>query len=117
MFELWNELSQEYGIELIGTVTKIVLCLLILLILMCVTFLYVYIGKTAMAVSCGEKKGNLYIALSVLFNIISWSLYIPQFVNGEAFEAKTMIYLIIDLTSNIILIEVIVFSLLLKKMR
>ena len=35
----------------------------------------------------------------------------------DEFEAKTMIYLIIDLTSNIILIEVIVFSLLLKKMR
>ena len=84
---------------------------------MFLTFMHVYIGKTAMAVSCGEKKGNLYIVLSVLFNIISWSLYIPQFVNGEAFEVKTMIYLIIDLTSNIILIEVIVFSLLLKKMR
>ena len=117
LFEVWNKLSREYGTELGNTVIKIILCLFIFLILMCVTFLYVYIGKTAMAVSCGEKKGNLYIVLSVLFNIISWSLYIPQFVNGDVFEAKTMIYLIIDLTSNIILIEVIVFSLLLKKMR
>ena len=117
LFEIWNELSQEYGTELTSIVIKIILCLFIFLILMCITFLYVYIGKTAMAVSCGEKKGNLYIVLSVLFNIISWSLYIPLFVNREVFEIKTMIYIIIDLTSNIILIEVIVFSLLLKKMR
>ena len=71
LFEIWNELSKEYGTELTSTVIKIILCLFIFLILMCITFLYVYIGKTAMAVSCGEKKGNLYIVLSVLFNIIS----------------------------------------------
>ena len=117
MFEVWSELRREYGTEMENAVISMILCLFILAIMMFFTFLYIYIGKTAIDVSCGKKKGNLYLVLSVLLNIISWSLYIPQFVNGEAFEVKTMIYLIIDLTSNIILIEVIVFSLLLKKMR
>ena len=95
LFEISNELFHEYGTELVGTVISIILCLFIFLILICTTFMYVYIGKTAMAVSCGEKKGNLYLVLSVLLNLISWSLYIPQFVNGEVFETKTMIYLMI----------------------
>ena len=100
LFEIWKELPKEYGIELNSTVMNTILCLFIFLILMCSIFLYVYIGKTAMAVSCGEKKGNLYLVLSVLFNINSWALYVPQFVNGEVFEAKTMIYLMINLSSN-----------------
>ena len=55
--------------------------------------------------------------LAVLLNILSWSLYISQFTHGEMFEVKTLVYIMIDITSNIILIEVIVFSFLLKKMR
>lgn len=117
MFEIWNELSRESGPEPENTAINIILCLLIFAILMFFTFLYVYIGKTAIDVSYGKKKGNMYIVLSVLLSLISWSLYISQFVHGEMFEVKTLVYIIIDLTSNIILIEVIVFSLLLKKMR
>ena len=120
MFEIWNDLSLEYGMEPGTTALKIIVCLLIFVLLMGITFLYVYIGKTAMAVSCGEKKGHLYLVLSVLFILLSGFLYIFQFINsgiGELVEAKTIIYFIIDVTSNIILIEVIVFSLLLKKMR
>lgn len=117
LFEIWNELSRESGPEPENTAINIILCLLIFAILMFFTFLYVYIGKTAIDVSYGKKKGNMYIVLSVLLSLISWSLYISQFVHGEMFEVKTLVYIIIDLTSNIILIEVIVFSLLLKKMR
>ena len=79
--------------------------------------MHVYIGKTAIDVSYGKKKGNMYIVSSVLSSIVSWLSYISQFAHGELFEVKTIVYIIIDLTSNIILIEVIVFSLLLKKMR
>ena len=114
LFEIWNELSRESGPEPENTVINIILCLFIFATLMFFTFLYVYIGKTAIDVSYGKKKGNMYIVLSVLLNLISWSLYISQFAHGELFEVKTLIYIIIDLTSNIILIEVIVFSLLLK---
>lgn len=117
LFKIWNELCQDYGTGLENTAIRIILCLFIFVLLMFVTFLYVYIGKTAIDVSCGKKKGNMYIVLSVLLNIISWSLYIPQFAHGELFKVDTMVYTIIDLTSNIILIEVIVYSLLLKKMR
>lgn len=117
LFEIWNELSRESGPEPENTAINIIICLLIFAILMFFTFLYVYIGKTAIDVSYGKKKGNMYIVLSVLLSLISWSLYISQFVHGEMFEVKTLVYIIIDLTSNIILIEVIVFSLLLKKMR
>lgn len=117
LFEIWNELSRESGPEPENTAINIILCLLIFAILMFFTFLYVYIGKTAIDVSYGKKKGNMYIVLSVLLSLISWSLYISQFVHGEMFEVKTLVYIIIDLTSNIILIEVIVFSLLLKKMK
>lgn len=117
LFEVWNELSREYGTGRVDSVLRVILCLIIFLIIMFVTFMYVYIGKTAMSVSRGDKKGNMYIYLSVLLNILSWSLYISQFTKGEIFEVKTIIYILIDLTSNIILIEVIVFSLLLKKMR
>lgn len=117
LFEIWKELAQEHGTEPGNTALRIILCLFIFVILMFITFLYVYIGKTAMDVGYGKKKGNLYIVLSVLFILLSWFLYISQFANREIFEVKTLIYLVIDLTSNIILIEVIVFSLLLKKMR
>lgn len=117
LFEIWNELSRESGTEPENMAINIILCLFIFAILMFFTFLYVYIGKTAIDVSYGKKKGNMYIVLSVLLNLISWSLYISQFAHGELFEVKTLVYIIIDLTSNIILIEVIVFSLLLKKMR
>lgn len=117
LFELWNELRREHGTALESTVISIILCLFIMAILMFFTFLYIYIGKTAIDVSCGKKKSNLYIVLSVLLNIVSWALYISQFTHGEMFEVKTLIYIMIDITSNIILIEVIVFSFLLKKMR
>lgn len=117
LFEVWNELRREYSTELENTVISIVLCLFILAVLMFFTFLYVYIGKTAIDVSCGKKKSNLYIVLSVLLSILSWSLYISQVAHGEMFEVKTIVYIMIDITSNIILIEVIVFSFLLKKMR
>ena len=117
LFEVWNELRREYSTELESTVVSIVLYLFIWAVLMFFTFLYVYIGKTAIDISCGKKKSNLYIVLSVLLNILSWSLYISQFTHGEMFEVKTLVYIMIDITSNIILIEVIVFSFLLKKMR
>ena len=117
LFEIWNELCQEYGTEMENTAISIILCLFIFAVLMFFTFMYVYIGKTAIDVSCGKKKGNMYIVLSVLLNIITWLSYILQFEHGEMFELKTIVYIIIDLTSNIILIEVIIFSLLLKKMR
>lgn len=116
LFEVWNTLSREYGTGS-NSVVRIALCLFVFLILMLVTFLYVYIGKTAMDVSLGKKKSHCYIFLSALLTIVSWSLYISQFTKGELFEIKTIIYILIDLTSNIILIEVIIFSLLLKKMR
>lgn len=117
LFEIWNELCQEHGTEPVNTAISIILCLFIFAMLMFFTFMHVYIGKTAIDVSCGKKKSNRYIVLSVLLIILSWSSYILQFAYGEMFEVKTLVYIIIDLTSNIILIEVIVFSLLLKKMR
>lgn len=117
LFEFWNELSRDHGTEPFPTTLKIFLCTVIFLTLMLITFLHLYIGKTAMDVSNGEKRGNLYLVLAGFYNLLSWTLYIPQFLNGELFEAKTIIYIMIDLTSNIILIEVIIFSLLLRKMR
>ena len=117
LFEVWSELRREYGTEMENAVISMILCLFILAIMMFFTFLYIYIGKTAIDVSYGKKKGNMYIVLSVLSSIVSWLSYISQFAHGELFEVKTIVYIIIDLTSNIILIEVIVFSLLLKKMR
>lgn len=113
LFEIWKELAQEH--DEIDIVVNVLLCLFIFVLLMVVTFLYVYIGKTAMEVSIGKKKGNLYLILAVLFSLISWFSYIPYFTNGEQLEVKTLIYLVIDITSNIILIEIIAFSLLLKK--
>ena len=117
LFELWNELCREYGAELDNAVIKIMICLFVFTFLMFFTFMHVYIGKAAIDVSSGKKKGNMYLVLSVLLSIIYWSLYIFQFAYGEKFEVKTLVYIIIDLTFNIILIEVVVFSLLLKKMR
>ena len=117
LFEVGSELFREYGTGLENTVIYIILCLFIFALLMFLTFMHVYIGKTAIDVSYGKKKGNMYLVLSVLLSIIYWSLYIFQFAYGEKFEVKTLVYIIIDLTFNIILIEVVVFSLLLKKMR
>ncbi len=101
LFEVWSELRREYGTEMENAVISMILCLFILAVLMFFTFLYVYIGKTAIDVSCGKKKSNLYIVLSVLLSILSWSLYISQFAHGEMFEVKTAVYIMIDIMSNI----------------
>ena len=115
LFEFWKVLFQDYGTETFPTTLKIFLCTVIFLTLMLITFLHLYIGKTAMDVSNGKNRSNLYLVLAALYNILSWTLYIPQLSTGELFEIKTIIYFIIDLSSNIILIEVIIFSLLLKR--
>lgn len=117
LYEVWKELRMEHGTGPENTVISIILCLVAFAVIMFVTFLYVYIGKAAIDVSWGKKKSNLYLVLAVLLNIFSWFLYIWEFAQRELFEVKMIVYIIIDLTSNIILIEVFVFSLLLKKMR
>lgn len=79
-----------------------------------------YIGRKAILASLNRKTGNLYIVLAILVLLTSVISYLFDFVTrppSEWFHTDDIIMAMINLTSNIILAEVIVYSILLKKLR
>lgn len=79
-----------------------------------------YIGRKAILASLNKKTGNLYIVLAIFVLLTSVISYLSDFVTRpplEWFQTDDIIMAMINLTSNIILAEVIVYSILLKKMR
>lgn len=82
--------------------------------------LSIYIGRKAMLLSLGKSKGNAYIILAILSILISFSSHIENLSTlslGELLKTGDIVMSLIDLTFNFILLEVIIFSILLKKLR
>lgn len=82
--------------------------------------LYLYIGRQAMLTSLGRKTGNKYIVLAFLFLADSIKEYISNVMNlppSQWLSSGEIMLSVIDITSNVILAEVVVFSILLKRQR
>lgn len=106
---------EEVGIS--DETIKMIIGIMILIIFIGSVLLSFYIGRKAMLTSLGKNKSNWYIILASISIILSMKTHIDSFVNNsmsEWFRTQDVILFIIDLTSNVILIEVVVFSVLLK---
>lgn len=104
--------------------TRKVLCVILgiivggtILLTACVSL---YIGRKAMLTSRRKYSKNTFLVLAVLSLCISSSfncMDLVSFFKNSAFHIELVIVYIINLTSNIILAEVIVFTILLKRAR
>lgn len=116
---LKNMSGFDEGIISVRTM-KSILVAIAFLVIFGTAFFYVYIGRSAVQVSQGERKSNVYIVLAAFIVAISFITYIYEFTSAQSpgwFEAEDIILFVIDLTSNIILAEVVVYSVLLKRLR
>lgn len=106
---------EEVGIS--DETIKMIIGIMILIIFVGSVLLSFYIGRKAMLTSLGKNKSNRYLVLAIICIIFSARSHIDSFVNysmSEWFRTQDIILFIIDLTSSIILVEVVVFSILLK---
>lgn len=106
---VWNEILNN---EVAG--------ILVFFLMLCIICVYVYIGRKAMMTSLGRKTSNNYIVLSILLVISSAKSYISDFFTlapSEWIHTGGIVLSVIDFTSLVILAEVAVFSILLKKLR
>lgn len=130
LFSLWSAirsivtLVDELSHTDLGTendkVALMVGGMIVFFILAGMTILYIYIGKKAMAVAQGKGNGTVYIGFAVLLVVLSVFSYaddMRELSFAEWFEIRNVIFAVIDVTSNIILGEVIAFSIWLKKLR
>ena len=104
------------SVEMLKTLSIIIVFLLILFILS----LYTYIGRRAIQTSLGKKTSNKYIVLAVITIVFSASSYVPGLLTlapSALLHSDDIMLTIIDFTSDVILAEVVVFSVLLKKPR
>lgn len=79
-----------------------------------------YIGRKAISASLGKKSGKAYLVLSVLLLLCSCAVYYSDLRNLSGIQLsrlKDIVLLVIDATANVILGEVVVYSLLLKRLR
>lgn len=133
LFSLWSGIR---GIEIIfaalreGRITgdgiiddrylNVFAGILAFFLMFCVVGAYVYIGRKAIRTSLGEKTSWKYIVLSVFFVVSSARSYVSAIFTlppAEWIRDGGMILSLIDFTSLVILAEVAVFSILLKKQR
>ena len=79
-----------------------------------------YIGLKAILTSLNKKTGNFYLVQAVFVLLTSVLSYVSDFVTrpaSEWFNTNDILMTVINLTANVILAEVIIYSILLKKMR
>lgn len=110
--------SGESGIsaEMLKTLSLFIVFILIILLLS----LYTYIGRKAIQTSLGKKTSNKYIVLAIITVVFSASSYVPGLLTltpSTLLHSDDIMLTIIDFTSDVILAEVVVFSVLLKKLR
>ena len=82
--------------------------------------MYIYIGRKAILTALGEKTSNKYIVLSILILVLSVITYgrsLLGFTVSDWFKLDNLVITAINLTSDVILAETIVFSIMLKKLR
>ena len=114
-FEGLNEIS---GLD--NEVPEVILGIFFFAVLFFFISFYIYIGKRAIDASLGKCKGNAYIVMALISVVISIAAYISDFISQQSLgwtNVEDMILFVIDFTSNVILVEVVVFSILLRKWR
>ena len=114
-FEGLNEISGHDN-----EVSEVILGISFFIVLFCFLSFYIYIGKKAIDASLGKCKGNAYIVMALISVVISLAAHISDFISSQSLEwtnIEDMILFVIDFTSNVILVEVVVFSILLRKWR
>ena len=120
LFEMMREQSLDVSEVLSEETIRIIMRVLILVVIGGSTLLYLYIGRRAMQVSLGKKKGNLYLVFAVLVLISSCATYFENLKSQVWLQVPDMeqiVLTVIDVTATLILADVIVCSLLLKRMR
>lgn len=132
LFSIWSAIRQigifqeakkefaNMGLDDISIIAIRVIWVLVLVLILGLFFLYVYIGLQAMSVSLGKSKGSAYMIwafLLILLSLLSYGHDLTALKISEWLRVDNVLTVVIDITANIILGEVIVFSILLKKMR
>lgn len=132
LFSLWSGIRQvgnvqyvmkklmEMDQEIVSVRVLKVVWVLILLLIFVQVFLYVYVGVKARLVSLGKNKSKAYIVWAFILIVITLTSYLHDFSFHtvlERLQNDNLLLFVIDFTSTIILGEVIIFSILLKKMR
>ena len=114
LYRVLQEMYANMELEYLNSKTAymIVGCIIFLITLI-FAFLYIYIGRKAMLVSLGKSKSKGYLILAVILLVTSFYAYFE----GVSLQMEDIILFLIDVTSNIILLEVVVFSVLLKRLR
>ena len=85
-----------------------------------VILLHIYIGRKAILFSLGRIKNNKYVIWAIMNLGLSIYSYIYDWQDmgwKKLLELDKMVLFVIDITSNIILAEIIIFSIVLKRMR
>lgn len=94
--------------------------ILVFFLMFCMTGVYIYIGRKAILTSLGRKTSCKYIVLSIIWVASSAKSYVSAFLTrnpAEWIHEGGIVLSVIDFTSLVILAEVAVFSILLKKLR
>lgn len=108
----------ESGIS--AEMLKILSLLIVFIPIILILSLYTYIGRKAIQTSLGRKTSNKYIVLAIITIVLSVSSYVPGLLTltpSILLHPDDIMLTIIDFTSDVILAEVVVFSVLLKKLR
>lgn len=132
LFSLWSGIRQVGNVqyvmkklvkmdqEIVSVRVLRIVWVLILLLIFVQVFLYVYVGVKARLVSLGKNKSKAYIVWAFILIVITLTSYLHDFSFHtvlERLQNDNLLLFVIDFTSTIILGEVIIFSILLKKMR
>ena len=107
-------------LQLAGENINIVLNVLFVIVIAYSILIHIYIGRKAMQFSLGKSKGKAYVVLAAVLVLLSFITYVNDFRNHQLFasyEIDQAVLLVIDLTSNLILGEVVVCSILLRRWR
>lgn len=119
-FDGLKQLSNMDGWMISAETIKAFYVVFFFLFLFSFSFLYIYIGNKAILTSRAKNRSNAYIVWSVILIIGSFATHVHSLVNFQSapeIRMEQIILFVIDVTSNIILVEVVVFSVLLKRMR
>ena len=131
IFSVWDiiqiimmfTMNSQYVLERAGVVnvdstTTTIALVFVAVVAFIATLVDVYIGRSAMAFSRGEKKGILYIVLaglSVIICVLGTVFTVVDDPTSAIENAKTLVESIITLTKTIIMIELVVNSIQLRR--
>ena len=113
----WIREAPELQEQLAGEDLSTLVSVLVIIVTACSVAIQLYIGRKAMQASLGKSKGKAYIGLASILLLTSLASYGNDFRNHQlfaGFEIGQAVLFVIDLTSNLILGEVVVCSVLLN---